>query len=355
MSRSFDTARAELIAERYQQGFSAAAIGREMGMKGSTVGAILKRIGVELRSRSDAVRLGRAAALGSPLREHVLAEAGACGSPVCTDPECSVAPGHCHRPGCHNKAATARKTQLGKREVKGLPLKHCTGECAQAARAVEFPLGGCGSPTCSDDQCGVPHGQCHNCGKPAVIAKRSQRTKRWVKGLPTLYCSPECASAHAATPASVKQHARERETLEADGLVPATKVGRDLSRLAIAPTSPLDVERRTFGRRVRLGVKAHDYLQFATDNNAQRAHAVRGTLTKPLAASKGSKLGAPRKLSAGEVEHAAELERDGLSSRKIADELNKQRPVRDPVTHTTVRAALAERRAVAVAATASPL
>lgn len=346
--RSFDTARAELIAERYQQGFSAAAIGRKMGMKGSTVGAILKRIGVERRSRSDAVRLGRAAALGSPLREQVLAEAGACGSSVCTDPECPVAKHHCHLPDCSNMVKAAPKTQLGKREIKGVPLKFCSQGCARLARAFELPLAPCGSPTCTKDRCSVPYGQCHNwpaCDKPACIAERSQRTKRWAKGYPTLYCSPACASAHAATPASARQHAWEQAALENEGLAPATKVGpavgKELSRLAPL----LDVERRTFGRRTRLGVNASDLLQIATGNDAGSAHQVRGELTKPLSALKGTKLGRPRNpLSAYETALAEELRGDGWSYRKIAAKLSDRRPV----SHTTVAAALKGRRDAAV-------
>jgi hypothetical protein len=118
-----------------------------------------------------------------------------------------------------------------------------------------------------------------------------------LKDHPLLYCSPGCASVHAATPASERQHAREQEALEDEGLAPAPKVvdavGKDLSRLEPL----LDVERRTFGKRVRLGVNASELLQIATDGDAQSAHAVRGKLMKPLSALKGTKLGRRRAIS----------------------------------------------------------
>jgi len=89
-------------------------------------------------------------------------------------------------------------------------------------------------------------------------------------------------------------------TLESEGLVPAVKAARLVGR---DPRSPSDLEplltleRRKFGKKVRQGANARAVLSIATDGDAQFAYAVRGKLTKPLSALKGTKLGRRRAIS----------------------------------------------------------
>lgn len=51
--------------------------------------------------------------------------------------------------------------------------------------------GGCGSPSCPDPDCEVPHGHCHfpGCGECAAVAPQMRTARRWVAGYPTLCCS----------------------------------------------------------------------------------------------------------------------------------------------------------------------
>jgi transposase len=343
------------VAHLYEQDNSTQAIGRLLDISAGSVYKALKRQHVELRSMTEAVVLAKR----SPVREQLLAEAGACGSPQCTDPECSVAPGYCHRPDCPNKAATQRGTDLDGRTVKGLPSKYCSQDCFRSVRAVELPVGRCGSPTCTDDRCSVPPGHCHRpgCDRPAAISQTNVRAYRWLKGYPKLYCTQACMTAHVGADALVKAHARERATLESEGLVPAVKAAR-LSGLdpraasqRLEPLLDVDVERRKFGRRVKQGVNAREVLRIApTDKNA------RGKLQKPLGVLNGTEqFGRQRKLSAAEIENADALSRDGLSTRKIAAALNERRSPEDPVTHNTVARAMRERRAATVEIASAPL
>lgn len=290
------------VAGLYGQDYGAPEIGRLLGISKYVVYKALERQHVELRSTGEAVALAR----WSSLHEQVRAEAGACGSPKCTDPECPVAPGHCHRPGCPNKAATPHHTQLGQRDIKGLPRKYCSRSCAQSVRAVELPVGRCGSPGCTDGRCSVPAGQCHRpgCDRPAAVSPESIRRERWVKGFPKLYCSGACA-AHAGVAGMASRHARELATLESEGLVPSVKAAHLLGRDPRFPSrlEPLlDFEHRKFDRRVRRGVNARELLPIATVPNA------RGILAVPLAALNGTeRVGRPGKLSAAESQDIVDL------------------------------------------------
>ena len=64
-------------------------------------------------------------------RERLLAEAGRCGSPTCSDPQCEVRPGGCHAPGCLELATIASQNSRGLRWIKGYPTLCCREErCA---------------------------------------------------------------------------------------------------------------------------------------------------------------------------------------------------------------------------------
>jgi transcriptional regulator with XRE-family HTH domain len=65
------------------------------------------------------------------VRQRLLAEAGACGSPTCTEQICAVSAGLCHRPTCGERAPLARQTRADARWVKGYPIKYCSERCAR--------------------------------------------------------------------------------------------------------------------------------------------------------------------------------------------------------------------------------
>jgi transcriptional regulator with XRE-family HTH domain len=64
------------------------------------------------------------------LRAGLIRAAGGCGSPLCTDRDCAVPFGHCHRDGCGRPVAIARATSRERRHVLGQPLMFCSRECS---------------------------------------------------------------------------------------------------------------------------------------------------------------------------------------------------------------------------------
>jgi transposase len=97
---------------------------------GQTVRMWCLALGREPRPRSESMRLHRARR-DAPLKERLLAEAGACGSPTCSDPACEVDTGGCHRPGCDRQALRARRTDAERHWVRGYPTRFCD-ECFRA-------------------------------------------------------------------------------------------------------------------------------------------------------------------------------------------------------------------------------
>jgi transcriptional regulator with XRE-family HTH domain len=84
-----------------------------------------------------------------PLREELLAAAGACGSPTCQDQDCPVEPGRCH--GCGRTAVVARQTATDRRWVKGHPTKYCSDPgCYSGVRELESLKGATGLRSLSD-------------------------------------------------------------------------------------------------------------------------------------------------------------------------------------------------------------
>jgi hypothetical protein len=92
-----------------------------------TVRHWLDELGVQRRTKAKAAWQRRDWA---ELRRSLLTEAGGCGSPTCSDPDCQVKPGACHRPGCTENAAIAVDTCNDRRWVRGYPTKYCSGACA---------------------------------------------------------------------------------------------------------------------------------------------------------------------------------------------------------------------------------
>jgi len=68
------------------------------------------------------------------LREKIMQKAGGCGSPACADPDCQVEPGSCHLPSCAELARLAPKSSRQNRWVKGLPTAFCSPGHASVAR-----------------------------------------------------------------------------------------------------------------------------------------------------------------------------------------------------------------------------
>jgi hypothetical protein len=81
-----------------------------------------------------------------------------------------------------NEARTAALAKANENKAAAVPL------------ALGGP-GGCGSPTCLDLDCKVPHGRCHfpGCPEPAATPKQSHTAKRHVAGIPALCCSRHVA------------------------------------------------------------------------------------------------------------------------------------------------------------------
>ena len=61
--------------------------------------------------------------------QALLATVGGCGSPSCTDPDCTIPAGQCHRDGCANPARAPWGTDERIRSVRGYPLRHCSKRC----------------------------------------------------------------------------------------------------------------------------------------------------------------------------------------------------------------------------------
>jgi hypothetical protein len=68
-------------------------------------------------------------ALAAPLRADLLRDLAPCGSPACTEAECAVKPGHCHRPGCELEAPKADRTDRRSHRVKGYRKLYCSAHC----------------------------------------------------------------------------------------------------------------------------------------------------------------------------------------------------------------------------------
>jgi hypothetical protein len=99
----------------------------KFGVPRITIRQWLDELGVDRRSKAEAARLRRD---WTERRRSLLAQAGACGSPTCSDPDCRVTPGACHRAGCSENAAVAVETCSDRRHVRGHPTKYCTNTCA---------------------------------------------------------------------------------------------------------------------------------------------------------------------------------------------------------------------------------
>lgn len=85
--------------------------------------------------------------------------------------------------------------------------------------------GGCGSPTCQDPECDLPHGRCHasGCENMTRLARQTWPAQRRVRDQPVLYCSMDC----------VKVGEKDRvDRYRAQGLFPASDVAKELDRAA---------------------------------------------------------------------------------------------------------------------------
>jgi hypothetical protein len=191
-----------------------------------------------------------------------------CKSPACSDADCRVPAGRCHRDGCENDAQVATVTDRSKGWERGKPKKYCGRSCSGMATGparaqvwisavVATP---CGCPTCSAPRCEVSAGMCHapDCTEPAGIYKASRRDKDQVKGQPRMYCSYECAmrvtgkmstrgpTEYWQSPQGIEKkeqmgtERRRREELR------CSICGRDVERVASKARRAVDAKRRTF-------------------------------------------------------------------------------------------------------------
>ena len=176
------SARRKRAAALYAGGSTMREIADELKVSIATVFKYLDELEIP-RDRSAAAAAG-ARRRAAPLREKILANAGGrCGSPGCSDPDCKVPPGQCHRPGCTERATIASQTWEAQRRVAGHSMMYCSRRCRGLASKDELGAaalerlanaGGCGSPGCSDPDCKVPPGQCH---RPDSRNRRRSRLK----------------------------------------------------------------------------------------------------------------------------------------------------------------------------------
>jgi hypothetical protein len=172
---------------------------------------------------------------------------------------------------------------------------------------------------------------CHRCFRsaPDVRAKKSEARRRYL-ATPEGSAAQELAlqSAWAFTTTTTA-------ALLNEGLAPTQMAAELLYRAPSNLPSVVTLERREFGRRVRLGVNARDVLKLSPNPDARRI------LSKPLAVLNGSDPGRPRALSDAELAMVVELRSaDPItwSWRKLADKVNAGRPPgANRVTHMTIK------------------
>lgn len=121
-------------------------------------------------------------------------------------------------------------------------------------------------------------------------------------------------------------HAEIPKTLEREGLIGIPAAARLIAvpRHRIAREGVLTLERREFGRLVRVAVRAREVGDAA--QRATGSTAVHGKLNRPLAAAKGKTVGRPRELDEDTVERVLKRAARGQSQRQIADYEDVSRP-----------------------------
>lgn len=197
--------------------------------------------------------------------QGLLADAGGCGSPGCIDSDCTVSPGHCHRPGCQRPARVATFTDARIRTVRGHPLCHCSKRCERLENE-------------------------------AALAKLRADNRRREQDF--------------------------RAALRAEGLEPvptaAAAAATELHYAAatIRHGQKLAIETRTFGGVTRSGINVRMILDAAPDGRARQRLA--GPLAAALSGSRGT-VYAP---------HSIEAQQPGTDARIIALHEHEDRSVR---------------------------
>jgi hypothetical protein len=176
---------------------------------------------------------------------------------------------------------------------------------------------------------------CTECGHERTVYASLQRSGNlcsvcWM-------ASEERAEAYRA------HHLASTAALENEGLVPVKKAAELLYRSPANLRSLVTVERRVFGRRVRLGVSARDVLGTSPHKNARRV------LAKPLAVLNGTRVlnsaspvGRPVALSPDELVLVLELRSADPGAwgwRTLSAMLNERRPPDKGVSHMAVKRA----------------
>lgn len=120
--------RRQRVVDLVAQGLSVAAITRELGVDKGTIYRDLRVLGLTAADGRSWANAERNKATGAKVAAEI--PRGVCDTPGCTDPECVVEYGSCHR--CGQPAKLAPQTSRRRAQVGGEPQMHCEA-CGPAA------------------------------------------------------------------------------------------------------------------------------------------------------------------------------------------------------------------------------
>ena len=122
--------------EYYRELWSYAAISTEIGRSPAWISKVITREldEAERQSIEREKRREKDNRVYGPLRDELLAHLPPCGCPQCSDPDCEVLPGRCHR--CAEPVNKSPSTCRRERRVIGRPLMYCSRKCHAADLAA---------------------------------------------------------------------------------------------------------------------------------------------------------------------------------------------------------------------------